>query len=90
MALSLKASEGLRRALTEDEIATEIEAAINAGANDQAGVVAAIGATENLTGVDGTGQNAAPLTSTETRLDAIEAKVDEVIAALKAANIMAS
>ena len=50
--------------------------------------VAALGATTVLTGVDGTGSNAAPLTGTETRLDDVEAKVDEVIAALKAGGLM--
>ena len=89
MALSDKAKEALRRAVTEDESADEIEAAINAGANDQAASVAAIGTTTDLTGVDGTGNNAADLATTEARLDVIEAKIDEVIAALKAANIMA-
>ena len=52
--------------------------------------VAAIGATSNLVGVDGTGSNAAPLAGTESRLDVIEAKVDAVIAALKAAGLMSA
>ncbi len=51
--------------------------------------VAALGTTTVLTGVDGTANNAAPLAGTETRLDDVEAKVDEVIAAIKAAGIMA-
>jgi len=55
-----------------------------AAANSSAASVAAIGATENLNGVDGTEQNAAPLVATENRLDAIESKLDELIAALKA------
>src|SRR5581483_5670684 len=33
--------------------------------------IAALGATSNLVGVDGTGSNAAPLAGTEARLDAI-------------------
>lgn len=52
--------------------------------------VPAIGVTTNLVGVDGTGSNAAPLVGTENRLDVIEAKVDAVIAALVAANLMAA
>lgn len=43
-----------------------------------------IGVTAALVGVDGAGSNAAPLVGTEARLDAIEAKVDALIAALKA------
>jgi len=46
--------------------------------------VPALGVTANLVGVDGTGSNAAPLVGTEARLDAIEAKVDALIAALNA------
>jgi hypothetical protein len=41
-----------------------------------------------LVGVDGTGSNAAPLVKTEGRLDALEAKVDALIAALKASGLM--
>ncbi len=50
--------------------------------------VTALGTTTVLTGVDGTGDNAAPLAGTETRLDNVEAKADEIIAALKAAGLM--
>ena len=42
-----------------------------------------LAASTDLVGVDGTGSNAAPLAGTETRLDALEAKVNELIAALK-------
>lgn len=45
--------------------------------------VAAMSASANLVGVDGTGSNAAPLAGTETRLDALEAKMNELILALK-------
>jgi len=55
----------------------------------QAATVAAITST-NLVGVDGTGSNAAPLAGTETRLDAIETKINAVLTALKAAGLMAS
>jgi len=45
--------------------------------------VAAMSPSANLVGVDGTGSNAAPLVGTEARLDALEAKMNELIAALK-------
>lgn len=53
-------------------------------------VIAALGTTSNLVGVDGTGSNAAPLVGTEARLDAIEAKVDALIAAMKTSGAMAT
>lgn len=37
----------------------------------------------NLTGVDGTGSNAAPLAGTETRLDALETTVNAILALLR-------
>jgi hypothetical protein len=55
---------------------------------NQITTIAAIGTTTNLVGVDGTGDNAAPLVETELRLDVIEVKVDALIAALKAAGLM--
>lgn len=44
----------------------------------------------NLTGVDGTGSNAAPLAGTETRLDAIEAKINALLGSLQDAGLMAT
>lgn len=90
MALSAKAKKRLEVAMARRAEANEVIAAIESGANAKAAAVAAIGATSNLVGVDGTGSNAAPLVGTEARLDAIEAKVDAVIAALKAAGLMAT
>ena len=84
MALSDKAKQYLEYALTSQEVADEVVASLD----KQAGAVAAIGATANLVGVDGTGSNAAPLVETEGRLDALEAKVDALIAALKASALM--
>lgn len=84
MALSDKAKQYLEYSLASQEIADEVVAALD----KQADSVAAIGATANLVGVDGTGSNAAPLVETEGRLDALEAKVDALIAALKAAGLM--
>jgi hypothetical protein len=90
MALSKKAQEALRRAVTEDDAADELQVAIDSGSNPQAAAIAALGVTTALTGVDGTGSNAADLVTTESRLDDIEAKVDAMIAALKLAGLMAT
>lgn len=84
MTLSDKAKQYLEYALASQEVADEVVASLD----KQAASVAAIGATANLVGVDGTGSNAAPLAGTESRLDAIEAKVDALIAALKASGLM--
>jgi len=90
MALSTKAKAAMRIALASKELGDEVSSAIDSGSNPQAASVAAIGATADLVGVDGSGSNAAPLVETESRLDAAEGKIDEVIAALKAAGLMAS
>jgi|GEM_PF-2929114 len=90
MALSTKAKKRLEVAMARRAEANEVIAAIESGANTPAANVAALGTTANLVGVDGTGSNAAPLAGTESRLDAIEAKVDAILAALKAAGLMAS
>lgn len=93
MALSREAREILIVAMANrakaNEIADAIDA-IEAALLSPAAAVAAIGTTSNLVGVDGTGSNAAPLVETESRLDTIEAKIDAVIAALKASGLMAS
>ncbi|NIU02217.1 MAG: hypothetical protein GWN01_15345 [Nitrosopumilaceae archaeon] len=93
--LTDKARKALEIALASSQaspasVAKEIADAIDSGSNPQAAAVAELGTTTDLTGVDGTGNNAADLATTEARLDAVEAKVDEVIAALKAAGLMAS
>ena len=90
MALSDANKKKLRNAMADKRAADAVAAAIDAGGNPVAAVVAALGATSNLVGVDGTGSNAAPLVGTEARLDAIEAKVDAILASLKAAGLMAS
>ena len=87
MALSTSARKRLESAMTRRVEAKEIADAIDAGGRPAA-TVAAIGTTVNLVGVDGNGNNAAPLAGTESRLDAIEAKIDAVIASLKAAGAM--
>lgn len=89
MALSAKTKKRIEVALARRAEANELIAAIEAGSNPQAAAVADITST-NLTGVDGTGSNAAPLAGTETRLDAIESKINAILAALRAAGLMAS
>lgn len=90
MALSDKARQYLRHGLGSEQYGNEVADNIDSGDNPVAANVAAIGSTSDLVGVDGTGSNAAPLVETEARLDAIEAKVDAVIASLKAAGLMSS
>lgn len=84
MALSDKSKLYLKYAITSQEVADEVVASLD----KQAASVSPIGVTANLVGVDGTGSNAAPLAETEGRLDALEAKVDALIAALKASGLM--
>lgn len=88
MALSQKTRSVLRVAVANKSVAQELADAIDAAGNSKAESVAPIGTTTNLVGVNGTGNNAAPLVETESRLDAVEAKIDAVIAALKAAGLM--
>ena len=59
-------------------------------ASTPAAAVADIGATTDLVGVDGSGSNAAPLAGTESRLDVVEAKVDELVGSLRSANHIAT
>lgn len=86
MALSDKSKLYLKYAITSQEVADEVVASLD----KQAETVAALGATSNLVGTDGSGGagDAAPLAGTESRLDALEAKVDALLAALKAAGLM--
>lgn len=88
MALSEKLKERIRIAISNKDDANDLISAIELGMAPQADNVPLIGVTSNLVGVDGTGSNAAPLAGTESRLDAVEAKVDALIGALIAANIM--
>lgn len=88
MALSAKAKKRLEVAMARRAEAQEIISAIEAGGNPQAAAVADI-SSSNLVGVDGTGSNAAPLAGTESRLDAIESKINAILAALRAAGLMA-
>ena len=87
MALSAKARKRLEVAMARRQEALEVIAAIDSSGSGPAASVAAITSTD-LVGVTGAGSNAAPLAGTETRLDAIEAKINAVISALKAAGLM--
>lgn len=86
--LSKKTKDVLAVAMANKVAAKELASAVDAGGNTQAAHVANI-TSANLVGVDGTGSNAAPLAGTETRLDALEAKVNAILAALQAAGLMA-
>lgn len=84
MSLSDKTKAYLKYSVPNQEAVDEVVAALEKASE----AVDPIGETDDLVGVDGTGSNAAPLAETEDRLDAIEAKVDALIAALKAAGLM--
>ena len=102
MALSAKAKKRLEVAMARRAEANEVIAAIEVpGSTNQAAAVAALGSTSDLSAAAGTYAIPAEPTGAEVdaaiqssldevedRLDAIEAKVDEVIAALKAATLM--
>lgn len=92
MALSDEAKRRLELAAVSKEYGQEIATAIDSGSNPQASSVSALGTTTDIGSTDGSGGagDAALAADVESRLDAIEAKVDEVIAALKAAGLMAS
>lgn len=88
MSLSQKTKEILVVAMADKKSATELAAAVDAlHAVAPAAHIANI-TSANLVGVDGTGSDAAPLAGTETRLDAIEAKLNAILAALQAASLM--
>lgn len=88
MALSDKLKKEIRNAIGDKIKADELITAIQASVASPAANVPLIGSTTNLVGVNGTGSNAAPLVGTESRLDAIEAKVDALLSALQAAGLM--
>jgi hypothetical protein len=92
MALSDRAKDALRIALAQQDRADEVISMIESGANPVASAVSAIGTTSDIGTTNGSGGagDAALATDVETRLDQVEAKVDEVIAALKNAGLMQS
>ena len=77
MALSDKAREAMRRAITDDNTAEEVSDAIDSGANDQGAAVA------DLSAAGAAGTDAA-------LIDAANAKIDELLGALRAAGIIAT
>lgn len=102
MALSLKAKKRLEVAMARRTEALEVIAAIDSNGSGPAAAVAAIGATSNLPASNLVAAIPAEPTkaevdagidtlrvAAEARLDVIEAKIDAVIAALKAAGMMA-
>ena len=87
MSLSNNAKKALKNAVADKDLGSEIADAVDSNGSGPAAHVADI-TSSNLVGVDGTGSNAAPLAGTESRLDALEAKMNEVLAALQAAGMM--
>lgn len=101
MALSDKAKRHIELAMVSKEIGEEVSSAIDSGSNVAAASVAEIGATADLSAASVTTggtpdcdaaavQDAidAVAGEVESRLDALEAKIDELIAALKTAGLM--
>jgi hypothetical protein len=101
MALSNEAKRRLKVALTDEAVGNEVAAAIDAPGDGPAALVAAIAPSTNLPAAACAG-GAAPTAAqvntaidtvaavAEARLDALEAKVNELVAKLKAASYVAS
>jgi len=89
MALSKQAKEILVVALANAKVAKEVSDAIDAGSNEQAASVTALSAYVPVTGVDGTGSNAASKANVDTQLSAVYTKINAILTALKNAGIMA-
>lgn len=101
MTLSADAVKRLKTAVTSGDVGAELAAAIDASGSGPAALVAALAASTNLPAAacagaatpSATNVNAAIDTVAavaETRLDNLEIKVNAILAALKAANLMAS
>lgn len=88
MAISNELLRRLQYAMGSLQAGSDLATEIENGGNPVADNVELMGSTDDLVGVDGSGSNAAPLVETEARLDAIEAKVDELISALIDAGLM--
>lgn len=83
--LSDNAILALQRAIADIQVAQEI---IDFLAPDLSLIaVSAMAASTNLVGVDGVGSNAFPVTTAETRLDAIDAKLIAIIGAIPQAGV---
>ncbi len=102
MTLSPQVTLYLNTALANPGVVKELVTAINAASAfaSPAGTVAALGTTTNITAVPGSFADvdavqaylaaAGVVPRIESRLDAVEAKVDAVIASLKLAGLMSS
>ena len=87
MALSKRTQDIMVVAFADKKAAQETASAIGSALSTKAAHVANI-ADATLVGVDGTGSNAAPLAGTQTQLNAIDAKINAILAALQAAGLM--
>lgn len=88
MALSAKARDILEIAMANRQYAKEVADAIDASGNSPAADVAALASYSNMSGVDGTGSNAAPLAASNTNFSAVYAKINAILTSLKNAGIM--
>lgn len=91
MSLSQKAKEAIRRAVTEDKAATEIEAAIDASGSGPAADVGALGALAPVGFVDVAAAgpaNVALSSDVDARVASLQSKIDAILTALKAAGLM--
>lgn len=88
MAFSKDLKTRLQVALAEPAAASELESAVDA-ADKQAAAVADI-SLPAVTGVDGTGSNAASKADVDARLSTIEAKINDLLTKLEAAGLLAS
>lgn len=91
MALSKKAKEAIRRAVTEDKAADELIAALEAAADEQAAFASDL-SVANVGSTDGSGGagDAALAADVDSRFNDVEAKVNDILDKLQAAGLMAS
>lgn len=88
MAFSQDLKTRLLVALAEPAAATELEAAVEE-ADKQAAAVADISLAV-VTGVDGTGNNAASKADVDARLSTIQTKINDILTKLEDAGLMAT
>lgn len=90
MSLSQRTKDIMTVALADKRASQELAAAVDAAGNSQAASVAALAAYSPVTGVDGTGSDAASKADVDTELGAVYTKINAILSALKAAGLMAS
>ena len=88
MALSTKTKHILTVAMANTSAAAELSAAVDAAESTPAADVAALAAYVPVTGVDGTGSNAASKADVDTELAAAYVKINAILTALKNAGLM--